>query len=417
MKPEITSTGKIDIHGFSSQLRSQERKLIYSTKISERNKKMILDYLRDCELGKTVLRGQKKKIGNARLVKYMIAMQQIAVWLNKDFDQVTQADMETYILNLERDRICSNKGTPYQSSAKRDFKVTIRKFYKWLLGENETFPPLVRWIDTRETVREIPCLRREEIEKMSELANNPRDRAILWGLFDSGARAEEFLNIRYRNLELIQTKEKETVYRIRIEHSKTLPRTILLPIATPYFKTYLSFKANCSPETPLFEMKYSNFAKVMRVLGEKAISRTVYPHLLRHSSATYYATRLNRGSFCYRFGWSYRSDMADRYIDREGLTDQESVQVVHHETVESLSQENSVLKEDVAQLQASLNDIHRFMTKLTEDPKLLKELARRVVDSNQGLELKRIKIQTDQSVSSRKPKPKLGFRELETENQ
>ena len=150
--------------------------------------------------------------------------------------------MERLIENLENDRynndLVGKKGQTIKSkrlapSTKLDYKKTLGKFYKWLLGNNEQYPELVDWIDTYETHIEIPALRREEIEKMVD-ATKIRDKAIIITLFDSGARAEEFLNIRIGDL----TKLDDT-YKVRIVHSKTKPRTIHLPIASKHLQLWL----------------------------------------------------------------------------------------------------------------------------------------------------------------------------------
>ena len=41
--------------------------------------------------------------------------------------------------------------------------------------------------------------------------------------------------------------------------------------------------------------------------------------MFRHTSATYYATKLNRQELCYRYGWKFSSDMPDVYISRAGM--------------------------------------------------------------------------------------------------
>jgi site-specific recombinase XerD len=374
------------------QYRNQENKLRSDPVITPKNKQYIQDFLHDCELGKTILTGQKRQLGPARLLKYLFLLRHLAVWLKKDFDALTEHEMETFVLDLERDRITSKSGKPYRANTKRDLKIALRKFYKWLLGGNETYPPIVRWIDTRDIHIEIPCLRKEEIDRMSELAHTPRDRAILWMLFDSGARAEEFLNTRLRNLEEMKDEHGGKVFRIRIEHSKTKPRTVLLPIASPALKLYLDLHKPETPEDLLFPVTYGNLVKILRLLGLHALNRKVHPHLLRHSSATYYAPKLSRAAFCYRFGWSYGSNMPDRYIDREALTDQESVEAVRTETVQDLKRENTTLKEDLAQVRDQMNQIHTFLNTLTNDPVIVRQIANATERLKQGEKLRELRI-------------------------
>ncbi|MCG3141123.1 MAG: Tyrosine recombinase XerD [Anaerolineae bacterium] len=387
---QILTNGKIDIHSFADRMKTYEERLRHHSAITETNKKLIFDFLRDCELGKTVLHSQKKQIGIARLLKYIQTLTQLAGWIQTDFDKITQAEMETLVLAIEKDRHTRKDGKPFTPSVKRDFKVVLRKFYKWLLGDNQIYPPIVRWIDTRDVIPEIPCLRREQVEQLSELATNPRDRAIIWTLFDSGARAEEFLNIRFRHLEKVQGEGKEEIYRIRIEYSKTKPRSILLPISSSYINLHLRHSKDSAPDQQVFPVTYGNLAKILRELGKKVLKRRVNPHLFRHSSATYYATRLSRASFCNRFGWSYRSNMADRYIDREALTDQESVRAVREDSMETLKRENHALKEDLAQVRNQLDHIHQMMNTLTADPKVTQALTEQIRKTGQGQRLKEL---------------------------
>jgi len=384
--------GRLDIHHALAQYKSQERKLLASASITEKNKKHILDFLRDCELGKTILSGQKRQLGHLRLLKYLALLRHLAEWIGKDFETVTQKEMEDFILGLEKDRITRKNGSPFQHNTKRDYKLTLRKFYKWLLGGNEVYPPIVRWIDTRDQLTEIPCLRKEEIERMSQATGNTRDRAILWTLFDSGTRVEEFLNIRIRNLEEIRDDHGALVYRVRIEHSKTKPRSILLPIASPHLREFIKIAERRKPEDFVFPIGYRNLSKVLNHIGKISISRKVHPHLLRHGSATHYATRLSRGAFCNRFGWSYASNMADRYIDREALTDEESVKAVTTDTIGQLSRENAHLKEGMANLQDQLHLIDSFMRTITTDPVITQQLARVTKRLGQGEKLKELHL-------------------------
>ena len=58
---------------------------------------------------------------------------------------------------------------------------------------------------------------------------------------------------------------------------------------------------------------------MVKRMGERALRKRVYPHLLRHTSATYWSNRLSWFKLCKRFGWAMTSSMPQRYIDREGV--------------------------------------------------------------------------------------------------
>ncbi len=58
-------------------------------------------------------------------------------------------------------------------------------------------------------------------------------------------------------------------------------------------------------------------------LGKRVLNKPIYFHLFRHSSATYYASKLNRQELCYRYGWKFSSNMPDVYISRAGMESKE----------------------------------------------------------------------------------------------
>ncbi len=80
----IHAPGKIDIHD-SAQTAESSKKSVEGAPITARNKELILDFLRDCELGKTVKNKAKKRIGAHRITKYALQLKRLALWLGKDF--------------------------------------------------------------------------------------------------------------------------------------------------------------------------------------------------------------------------------------------------------------------------------------------------------------------------------------------
>ncbi len=391
--PTTPPPGRIDAHNMGRQFETRMRKMNQDPRLSDRNRQLIRDFLRDCELGKTVQRSQKKKIGKGRIVKYLYHLFQLALWFEKDFDTITQPEMEEFVVRLENGVLTRRDGKPFTESVKRDFKICLRKFYKWLLGDNEVYPKLVSWMDTREVITEIPSLRREEIERLSAMALTPRDRALVWVLYDSGARIEELLNIRYHHLQEVDSENQQKVFRVRIEFSKTKPRTILLPIASPYLRIHLELQGAKDSGDQVFPITYGCLNMMLRRLGKEALGRPVHPHLFRHSSSTYYAPLLSRAAFCYRYGWAYSSKMADRYIDREALNDQESVRSVTNTTMDQLTRENTLLMEDLASLRDRLNQIDLLMGSMTTDPEVLSLLAQKVRDHQQSERLSELRMQ------------------------
>jgi len=59
--------------------------------------------------------------------------------LGKNFDEVNKTDIEQLVNRLER--------STYSAWTKHDYKVAIKRFYKWLNG-GEDYPATVKWIKT-----------------------------------------------------------------------------------------------------------------------------------------------------------------------------------------------------------------------------------------------------------------------------
>ena len=163
-------------------------------------------------------------------------------------------------------------------------------------------------------------------------------------LLDSGAKAEECLNVMVQDLNKV-----DDTYKVRIVHSKTKPRTIHLPIATRFLDTWLQERGS-SPEEYLFPIAYDTMRVMWHRVGKKILKKQVTPHILRHSSATYYANLLNHQQLCYRYGWAMASDMPNRYIDREGILEEETRHVAKAHDLAGLERQNQALQEEMALL-------------------------------------------------------------------
>ena len=327
--------------------------------ISPRNKELIRKFLRDAALGKTIIGKAKKRIGQAALVGYVHHLYPFMLLLKKDLDQVTMEDTECFIEALDSDEIRSRasrikgrktgrSGQPYSDRYKVDMKVVIRKFYKWLWGENKRYPEIVEWFDTYMKDKEVPALTELEVMHMLDHARTPIQRALVQVLFDGGFRIGELLNIRLRHVKLqsydpIDPNRK--CFSLRVPYSKTLPRTVPLPMhatskwlnvwlkehpARPVFIEDGRLSA-IDEEMQLFPLSDSEVRHIINRLGRRALNKRVYPHLLRHSSATYWCQKLPYFVLCKRFGWTMTSKMPQKYIDREGINDLAAAAIYHNE--------------------------------------------------------------------------------------
>lgn len=316
------------------------------------NKELILQFLNDAEIGRTILKGQKRKIKPGRLQRMLgLLLKMDREWLRKPFKGVSEEDMSNFILNLERGIIKSSKGESYTGETQSTIKKFIRKYYKYLLGEGENYPKLVQFIDTSTRMLEIKSLSKQENDKLIENSSKLGYRFILAVLYDSGARIEEFYNIRKSDL-----SRENGIYKIRIRISKTKPRTINIPLYPKIIGEYL--ESNGFKEDDfLCTINYGTLRKHLNRIGKQFLKRSISPHTFRHGSATYYANYLNRYQISYRYGWSASSKMPDRYIDMNGLIDDESVTKIAGENFVKTDNENKELKTKLDVLSSTMADL------------------------------------------------------------
>jgi hypothetical protein len=54
-------------------------------------------------------------------------------------------------------------------------------------------------------------------------------------------------------------------------------------------------------------MRYDAARMLLHRLGRRVLNRSIHYHLFRHSSATYYADKMNRQQLCIRYSWAFSS--------------------------------------------------------------------------------------------------------------
>lgn len=340
---------KKDIHNMEGQYECAINSVKACKDISNVDKNRIEQFVSDCIIGKN----SKKKVGKSRLRRYLQNMTLLAGYFQKPFLEITDKDIERFYRELQMDKIRKNDDKPYSPSTKNEFVKTLKKFGRWLYYDRlDKYQKIYGWLKDFDERTEIPALTKEEIEKLAQ-TSTPRDAALLMFMFDSGARAEELLNIKKEDLKEEQIG-KDIFYKVRIKVSKTKPRTITIPLATPYLKRWLTTSPMKEDEF-LFSLDYDYLRKILYRKG-KTIGKRIYPHLFRHSSATYYCNKLNQYQLCYRYGWTMSSDQPQRYIDREGIEEEKTAKLITSDEISKFKEENETLKEEIIMLKQQMEE-------------------------------------------------------------
>ena len=323
---------------------------------------------RFCEelaLGK-VNRG--RTISGSRQSKYLDVLKVPLEFFNKPTIRLSVKDIERFEKALSTDQIQSRlKHTPYSHATKVDIRKALKIYLRWRLGEAKAVR-LAGWIDTRVQFKTPDFLKEKEVDRLYRKCRTPEQRFIVAVLFDSGARAQEFLNIRFEDIRLPEGKENFVSLTLKQEYSKTNGRAISLywGHSLDAVKDYLNERvaAGLQSSDPVYCGTYDAMRMFLARLGRSVLGRHVHPHLLRHTSATFYANKLNRQELCYRFGWRFSSDMPDIYISRAGMEtlelDEKFTQTelsTLKDDLSRLSRDNHLKDERILQLQRSIAEL------------------------------------------------------------
>ena len=312
---------KIEIHNRSLDTRIKSLK---KWKIPESLKKDIERFLEELELGK-VNRG--KKVGESRQAKYLDLLKTPLEFFGKDLQEITPKEIEEFEKKLTKGEIKSKfKGASYSKSTQIDIKKAIKIFFKWKLGETKALE-LIGWLDTRDVIKTPDFLKEQEIEKLYKECKTKEQRFLIAVLFDSGARAEEFHNIRYEDIFLPEGNVNYAKIALKEEYSKTKGRTVTLfwRYSLEAVKDFINqrIEEGIKPQDPVFTTQYDTARRFLYDLGKKILKKSIHYHLFRHSSATYYADKMNRQQLCIRYGWAFSSRMPDVYISRVGVDEKD----------------------------------------------------------------------------------------------
>jgi integrase/recombinase XerD len=295
-----------DIHNYERRITNTIKLIEKSTSIPLANKKAIYRFTDD-SLAEGITKG--------RIARYMWDLRTLSKWLNIEFEKATKEDIKSLVGKLETSK--------YSYSTKRDLKITLRKFYKWLRG-TETIPEEVSWFRTnlKSNNRKLPeeVLTQEEVAKLIRLAGNTRDRAFISTLYESGCRIGEIMTLKLKHVVPANPGIQLTV------DGKTGARRIRIISSAVYLNQWINIHPQSDdPEVYLWVSRngamisYRNVTELLRKLKRKAgIKKRIYPHIFRHSRATHLANHLTEAQMKQYFGWIQGSKMASVYVHLSG---------------------------------------------------------------------------------------------------
>lgn len=316
-----------------------EKKLqrIKNTKTLKENIEKVLEFDKECE------QNSHRVTSRCSVLATLHYLCQFAG--KKPFKQFTKADIINF-LDASKNRRFEDaryraKANPVNlerqlaNSSMNLIRLRVKRFFQWFNDmEKGQYPENVRWIvlktirsDHELTPEELPTP--EEVKRMIECTENPRDRALISLMAESGARVGEISTIRLKD---ICWNDKGFILTIHRNRSKSkFGRRIPLCACTEDIKRWVNdyhpFKNE--PEAPLFtslvdrrtpktNLKTDGIAGIVRRVATRAgLDERIHmhPHKFRHFRASQLAElSWNEPMLRQFFGWSKTSKMPAIYI-------------------------------------------------------------------------------------------------------
>ena len=300
----------IDIHEYEKRYESAIRR-IKASEIPEANKEAILGFQKDISARGTRI---------PRVVKYLNDLMTVSRLLGKEFGKATKDDIMDLVNRIER--------KPYSEWTKADYRTVTKRFYRWLKGSDTDYPDEVKWIKTSLNVKggKLPeeLWTEDEVRKLIDAADNPRDKAMIFIVYESGCRIGEVSSRQIKHVQFDEYGAKLMV------DGKTGMRRVRLVSSVPSLSVWLSHHPDKdNPEAPLWvgngcrnkdkHLKYSAIGTLFKKAALKCgVKKRCNPHLFRHSRATLLAQHLTEAQLKQVFGWTQSSKMASVYVHLSG---------------------------------------------------------------------------------------------------
>ncbi len=296
----------------------REKENLNKINIPDDARASILRFIRDMSI---------EGLSSGRLYAYALRLKTVAMDLQERFLDPSQDDVKDFMDRFQKRLVKWGGGKEHlpTDNAIQAYQVTFKRFYKWLLGDNETYPDCVKWIKIKTPHRSKQkkpesVISESELQKLLNACLNPRDKALISLLYDSGCRIGELLSMNIIDLAFDQYGAKITV------SGKTGVRVVrIVGDSTIYLREWLkNHPDRDNAKAPLFtrldgqikeRMDYEQVHALFRKVSKRAdIKRRIYPHLFRHTRATLLSMNLKEPLLEKTMGWVYGSRMSQVYV-------------------------------------------------------------------------------------------------------
>lgn len=283
---------KTDIHNFKRRLELVEEG-IRTADIQKKDQRYLKDW-RDQMFA--------DGLGLARVVKYLQALKRLYELAPVALSKASSRDIRALMARIEL--------SDYTDWTKHDYKLSL-KVYLRFIGQQD-LAELVHFSKVHGYKLPEELITPEEIFDLMDAWGRLEDHAFLFSLYESGCRIGEILTMQRKHVMF------DTLGAVLIVDGKTGMRRLRIIESAPVLDEYIS-SGSFRQDQRIFPETYRAYAKRIKVMAARAgIEKRIYPHLFRHSRATYLASFLTEAQLCAYMGWTIGSAMPRIYVHLAG---------------------------------------------------------------------------------------------------
>lgn len=252
----------------------------YDIQKKETNIVLYDDQLPDCY--KVYMVAKKLEgLSEGTLKTYDLYLKDFLMSVNKSISSITTDDIRIYLYNFQKNRHVGNRSLDGR-------RLVINTFFQWCTDEGYiTQNPCrqIRPIKYESKLREP--LTGIEMELIRDACRTYREKAIIELFYSTGCRVSELVTLNKDDIDFrkgeVHLFGKGNKHRLSYINAK----------AEVALKKYLFTRKDdnealfVSERKPYNRIKKTGVEKIVREIGERSeIGRRVYPHLIRHTTAT-----------------------------------------------------------------------------------------------------------------------------------
>lgn len=268
----------------------------------------------------------------------------------------------------------------YSKATVETYKIIIRKFFKWS-GQPDIIAHL-KLKKVNNNINRDDLLTPDDINKLIESTRNPKYKAMVAFLYESGGRIQEVLSVKVKD---IQTTDKGIVVSVPQTKTGNDYRRVLCVLSGQYLMNWIAY-GGLKPDDVLFKLHKANAWRFLIKAGKDAgITKPCNPHAFRHAQATnMIQLGYNESIIRKKLGWTGDSKMIGRYIhcvdddvidatmEKNGtvvvrplvknMNPAQAVNIVDAaSTIAKMNAENESLKADMETMRKDMEKINKFI--------------------------------------------------------